>query len=60
MTGVFIVSGVRTAVGTFGRTFKDTPPIDLATAVAGEAMRRAAIPRRAMPACRAWWRCSRA
>ena len=43
MRGVFIVSGVRTAVGTFGGALRDTPPIDLATAVAAEAMRRAGV-----------------
>ena len=43
MTDVYIVSAVRTAVGTFGGALKDTPPIDLATAVAAEAVRRAGI-----------------
>ena len=28
---VFVVSAARTAIGTFGGTLKDTPPIDLAT-----------------------------
>jgi acetyl-CoA C-acetyltransferase len=44
MPDVFIVSGVRTAVGTFGGSLKDTPPIELATAVAAEAIRRAGVP----------------
>ncbi len=38
---VFIVSAVRTAIGTFGGSLKDTPPAELATAVARAAVQRA-------------------
>lgn len=44
MTDVFIVSGVRTAVGTFGGSLKDTPPSELGVATAKEAIARAGIP----------------
>lgn len=43
MTDVFVVSGVRTAVGTFGGALKDTGAATLATAVTTEAVRRAGI-----------------
>jgi acetyl-CoA C-acetyltransferase len=43
MTDVFILSGARTAVGTFGGALKDTPPADLAALVTGEAIRRAGV-----------------
>ena len=43
MTEVFIVSGVRTAVGTFGGALKDVTPSDLASAVAREAVARAKV-----------------
>jgi len=40
---VVIVSGVRTAIGTFGGSLKDTPPIELATIATKEAMQRAKV-----------------
>jgi acetyl-CoA C-acetyltransferase len=40
---VFIVSGVRTAVGDFGGTLKDVGPCDLAATVAREAIRRSGL-----------------
>ena len=40
MTDIYIVSGVRTAVGTFGGTLKDTTPSVLVAQVAAEAVRR--------------------
>ena len=43
MTDVFLVSGVRTAIGTFGGALKETPASLLATAVTREAVRRAGI-----------------
>lgn len=38
---VFIVSAVRTAIGTFGGALKDTPPAELATQVIRAALQRA-------------------
>ena len=43
MTDVYIVSGVRTAVGTFGGSLKDTTPSALVAAVAKEAVGRAKV-----------------
>lgn len=43
MTDVFIISGVRTAVGTFGGALKDTTASELAAAVAREAVARAKV-----------------
>ncbi len=40
---VVFVSGVRTAIGTFGGTLKDIPPTKLGAAVVREAVRRAGI-----------------
>ncbi len=40
---VVIVSGVRTAIGTFGGSLKDISPIELATAATKEAMQRAQV-----------------
>lgn len=40
---VVLVSAVRTAIGTFGGSLKDTPPIELGTQVLREALRRAAV-----------------
>jgi acetyl-CoA C-acetyltransferase len=40
---VVIVSGVRTAIGTFGGSLKDTPPTELATVATKEAMQRAQV-----------------
>lgn len=40
---VVIVSGVRTAIGSFGGSLKDVPPTELAARVTGEALRRAGV-----------------
>lgn len=40
---IVILGGARTAIGTFGGAFKDTPPIDLATAASKAAMERAGV-----------------
>lgn len=40
---VVVVSGVRTAIGTFGGSLKDIPPIDLATQVVRESLARASV-----------------
>ncbi|MFM0632258.1 acetyl-CoA C-acyltransferase family protein [Paraburkholderia xenovorans] len=40
---VFVVSAVRTAIGTFGGSLKDTPLSELATLVVKEALARAAV-----------------
>lgn len=44
MTDVYILSAVRTAIGSFGGALKDTPPAELATLVTREAIARAGIP----------------
>lgn len=43
MKEIVIASAARTAVGSFGGSLKDTPPIDLATKVAEAAIERAGI-----------------
>jgi acetyl-CoA C-acetyltransferase len=43
MTGVVIVSGVRTAIGTFAGALKDTAPTALAAAVVRESLKRADV-----------------
>src|SRR5688572_20668695 len=43
MPEVVIVSAVRTAIGTFGGSLKDTPPTELGTQVVREALRRAGV-----------------
>src|SRR5947207_12439072 len=43
MEGAVIVSGTRTAIGSFGGAFKDVSPIALASHVIEEAVRRAGI-----------------
>ena len=43
MTDIFIVAGVRTAVGTFGGALKDTSPSVLVAAVTREAVRRSGV-----------------
>jgi len=43
MENVFILSGVRTAVGAFAGGLKDVPPTRLATVVSKEAIRRAGL-----------------
>lgn len=40
---VVIVSGTRTAIGTFGGSLKDSPPTELAALVVREAMARASV-----------------
>ena len=37
---VYIVSAVRTAIGSFGGTLKDTPPCELATTAVSAALQR--------------------
>lgn len=41
---IFVVSAVRTAIGTFGGTLKDTPPADLATVAVKAALERSGAP----------------
>ena len=43
MDDIYIVSGVRTAIGTFGGAMKDITPSQLAAAVTAEAVRRAGV-----------------
>jgi len=43
MTDVFVVSAVRTAIGTFGGSLREVPPSDLGVATAREAITRAGI-----------------
>jgi acetyl-CoA C-acetyltransferase len=43
MTDVYLVSAVRTAIGTFGGSLRDIPPAELASRVTAEALRRAGI-----------------
>ena len=43
MDDIYIVSGVRTAIGTFGGAMKDITPSPLAAAVTAEAVRRAGV-----------------
>jgi acetyl-CoA C-acetyltransferase len=43
MTDIFMVAGVRTAVGTFGGALKDTSPSLLIAAVTREAVRRSGV-----------------
>ncbi|MDR3536513.1 MAG: acetyl-CoA C-acyltransferase family protein [Acetobacteraceae bacterium] len=40
---VFVISGVRTAIGDFGGSLKDIPPTELAAQVTREALSRAAV-----------------
>ncbi|MDR2155407.1 MAG: acetyl-CoA C-acyltransferase, partial [Burkholderiaceae bacterium] len=40
---VVVVSGVRTAIGTFGGSLKDTPPVDLGALVVKESLARAGV-----------------
>ena len=40
---VVVVSGVRTAIGTFGASLKDTPPTELAALVVRESLERAGV-----------------
>ena len=43
MREVFIVSAVRTAIGTFGGSLREMPPAELGVATAGEAIARAGM-----------------
>ncbi|MDP1911243.1 MAG: beta-ketoacyl synthase N-terminal-like domain-containing protein, partial [Hyphomicrobium sp.] len=43
MNEVYIVSAVRTAIGTFGGSLKDVPPTQLASRVTAEALRRSGV-----------------
>lgn len=43
MEDIVILSGARTAIGTFGGSLVNTPPIDLATTVAKAALERAGV-----------------
>jgi acetyl-CoA C-acetyltransferase len=43
MREVVVVSGVRTAIGTFGGSLKDIPPTQLGATVVAEALKRAAV-----------------
>jgi acetyl-CoA C-acetyltransferase len=43
MREVYLVSGVRTAIGTFGGSLKDVAPCDLATKVTAEALARSGV-----------------
>jgi len=43
MREVVVVSGVRTAIGTFGGSLKEVPPTQLGAIVVAEAMKRAAV-----------------
>ncbi len=40
---IYILSGVRTAIGTFGGSLKDIPPARLGALVIAEAVKRAGI-----------------
>ena len=40
---VFVVSGVRTAIGDFGGSLKDVPPTELGANVSREALSRAGV-----------------
>ena len=40
---VYVISAARTAIGTFGGTLKDTPPIDLATTTIKAAIERSGV-----------------
>ena len=40
---VYVISAARTAIGTFGGTLKDTPPIDLATTTNKAAIERSGV-----------------
>ena len=43
MNEVYVVSAVRTAIGTFGGSLKDIPPTELASRVTAEAVRRSSV-----------------
>ena len=43
MTPIYILAGVRTAIGDFGGSLKDCPPATLGAAVIAEAIARAGV-----------------
>ena len=43
MKEIVLTGGVRTAIGDFGGTLKDVPPMELAEHVIGEVMRRSNV-----------------
>ncbi|MGB0960556.1 MAG: acetyl-CoA C-acyltransferase, partial [Halocynthiibacter sp.] len=43
MTGIVILDGTRTAIGTFGGSLAGTPPADLAATITKSAMERAGV-----------------
>ena len=43
MREVVVVSGARTAIGTFGGSLKDIPPTQLGAIVVAEALKRASV-----------------
>ena len=43
MREVVVVSGARTAIGTFGGSLKDVPPTQLGAIVVAEALKRAEV-----------------
>ncbi|MFC6755184.1 acetyl-CoA C-acyltransferase, partial [Halorubrum tibetense] len=48
---VVVLSGVRTAIGTFGGSLKDIAPTDLAGQVVAEAVKRAGVKPEAIGHC---------
>lgn len=43
MNDVYVIAGVRTAIGTFGGSLKTVPPTELAARVTAEALRRSGV-----------------
>ncbi len=48
---IAVISGVRTAIGDYGGALKDQAPVDLATKVIAEAVRRAGVTPESVGAC---------
>jgi len=48
---VVLVSGVRTAIGDYGGALKEVPPVELATSVIAEAVKRAGVSGESVGAC---------
>ena len=44
MTNIFILAAQRSAIGSYGGSLKDTPPIDLAIPVAKDAIAKSGVP----------------
>ena len=44
MTNIFILAAQRSAIGSYGGSLKDTPPIDLAIPVAKDAIAKSGCP----------------